>query len=270
MPTHHAPRASLLAVLAALAALVPVACGPGQGRGSEPTEPDRPESTVETAAGTTGVPLDSAGSVLGLSRMTDGDAIPDTVRREYEDRFGLTWLAAAPFNNSQALATTPELAARHGLQTYSDLAGKAPDLRLGGPAEFATREDGLPGLQAEYGGFLFQAFVTLGTGLLRYDGLRDGLVDVVVAFGTDGRIAADGLVVLEDDRRYYPLYQVAPVVRLDALAAHPDIAPVLDALAPLLTDTAMASLNYQVDVAGRPVSEVAAEFVRAMRLERAP
>jgi len=260
----------LLAVLAALAALVPVACGPGQGRGSEPTEPDRPESTVETAAGTTGVPLDSAGSVLGLSRMTDGDAILDTVRREYEDRFGLTWLAAAPFNNSQALATTPELAARHGLQTYSDLAGKAPDLRLGGPAEFATREDGLPGLQAEYGGFLFQAFVPLGTGLLRYDGLRDGLVDVVVAFGTDGRIAADGLVVLEDDRRYYPLYQVAPVVRLDALAAHPDIAPVLDALAPLLTDTAMASLNYQVDVAGRPVSEVAAEFVRAMRLERAP
>jgi osmoprotectant transport system substrate-binding protein len=70
---------------------------------------------------------------------------------------------------------------------------------------------------------------------------------VIVAFGTDGRIAADQLVVLEDDKSFYPIYNIAPVVRMDVLGANPSLADALNAVAPLLTDDVMAGLNFQVD-----------------------
>lgn len=201
-------------------------------------------------------------TVLGMEPMSDAEEIVETVRREYEERFDITWLQPAPFNNSQALATTRAVAEEYGLETYSDLAEQAGQLVLGGPAEFTEREDGLPGLQAEYGGFEFEEYVQLGTGPLRYDALQEGRIDVVVAFGTDGRIAGDDLVVLEDDRNYYPVYQIAPVVRLDTLAGNGRIADVLNQLAPLLTDQVMSRLNYEVDVAGREYPDVALEFLQ--------
>jgi osmoprotectant transport system substrate-binding protein len=68
-----------------------------------------------------------------------------------------------------------------------------------------------------------------------------------VAFGTDGRIKGDGLVVLLDDKGAYPIYQIAPVVRQDTLEKYPQIAEILNKLAPLLTDDVMSGLNFQVD-----------------------
>ncbi len=105
------------------------------------------------------------------------------------------------------------------------------------------------GLDAAYGGFVpkFKEFKPLGTGALRYDALQNGEVDVIVAFGTDGRIAGDKLVVLQDDKNFYPIYNIAPVVRQDTLANNPGIADALNAVAPLLTNEVMAGLNYQVD-----------------------
>ena len=87
----------------------------------------------------------------------------------------------------------------------------------------------------------------MGTGSLRYDALKNGDVDVIVAFGTDGRIKGDQLVVLQDDKNYYPIYNIAPVIRQDALQKNPQIADVLAAVAPKLTDEVMSGLNYAVD-----------------------
>jgi osmoprotectant transport system substrate-binding protein len=181
-------------------------------------------------------------------RYTDAAAILDAVRAGYEEQFQLTWLDASPFNNTNVFATTPEIAEQYGLTTYTDLAANAPELRLGGPAEFPDRVD-TQGLSEMYGGFVptFKEFKALGTGALRYDALQNGEVDVIVAFGTDGRIAGDNLVVLEDDKSFYPIYNIAPVVRMDTLATNPGIADALNAIAPLLTDQVMAGLNYQVD-----------------------
>lgn len=182
------------------------------------------------------------------NRYADAAAILDAVRQGYEEQFQLTWLDASPFNNTNVFATTPAIAEQYGLETISDLAAAAPELRLGGPAEFPDRVD-TQGLDEAYGGFVptFMEFKPLGTGALRYDALQSGEVDVIVAFGTDGRIAGDQLVVLQDDASFYPIYNIAPVVRMDTLAANPGIADALNAVAPLLTDEVMAELNYQVD-----------------------
>ncbi len=181
-------------------------------------------------------------------RYTDAGAILDAVRAGYEEQFQLTWLDASPFNNTNVFATTQAVADQYGLRTYSDLAANAASLRLGGPAEFPDRVD-TQGLDEAYGGFVsnFAEFKPLGTGALRYDALAAGEVDVIVAFGTDGRIAGDQLVVLEDDKSFYPIYNIAPVARMDTLQANPGIADALNAVAPLLTDQVMAGLNYQVD-----------------------
>jgi osmoprotectant transport system substrate-binding protein len=186
-------------------------------------------------------------TVLKEKPIADAQGIVEAIRKGYKEKFRLTWLDPAPFNNTQALAMTKEVAEKHGIKTYSDLASKAGELRLGGPAEFAEREDGIKGLQKAYGGFNFKEFAQLGTGSLRYEALKNGQVDVVVAFGTDGQISGMGLVVVRDDKGFYPIYQVAPVVRDDLLEKNPKVAETLNKLAPLLTDEVMAGLNWQVD-----------------------
>jgi len=186
-------------------------------------------------------------TVLKLEPIADPQKVLETVRKGYKEKFNLAWLDPAPFNDTQALATTKAVSEKSGIKTYSDLAAKAPQLRLGGPAEFAERADGIKGLQKAYGGFQFKEFKQLGTGSLRYQALTSGQVDVVVAFGTDGQLSGLGLVLLKDDKSFYPVYQAAPVVRADALDKNPNIAPTLNKLVPLLTDEVMAGLNWKVD-----------------------
>jgi osmoprotectant transport system substrate-binding protein len=186
-------------------------------------------------------------TVLNMEPIQDREQIVQTVRSEYETQFNLTWLEPAPFNNTQALAMTQEKSDQYGIKTFSDLATQAENLVLGGPAEFIERADGLKALQDTYGGFQFREVRQLGTGSLRYQALLDGQIDVVVAFGTDGQIEGYGLVLLEDDMDLYPVYQIAPVVRLDSLEDKPQIPDILNPLAPLLTNEVMSELNWQVD-----------------------
>ncbi len=183
------------------------------------------------------------------------------VRDQYARQFGLTWLDPAPMNNTEALATTRAISTRYGIRTLSDVALKAPQLRLGAVPEFVHRPDGLPGLRRVYGGFDFKAVTLLDFGL-KYQALLAGDVDIVVAFGTDGAIVADDLIVMRDDKHLFPPYQVAPVVRTVTLQARPAIATVLNRVAPLLTDRVMQSLNNQIDGAQkREPAEVARDFI---------
>ena len=203
--------------------------------------------------------------VLKLPPMTDRAKTFETVKDEYERRYHLTWLKPAPMNDSQALATTPAVAAKYGLKTLSDLAREAPKLRLASVPEFTDRPDGLAGLRKAYGGFEFESIRYIAIGL-KYKALLDGDVDVAVAFGTDGQIDADHLVVLEDDKRFWPPYQVAPVVRDDALAKFTTIGPALDSLAPHITDAAMRKLNWRVDGNHEEPADVARDFLHAAGL----
>jgi osmoprotectant transport system substrate-binding protein len=84
-----------------------------------------------------------------------------------------------------------------------------------------------------------------------------------VAFGTDGEISAFDLMILEDDKRLFPPYQVAPVVRKEILEKYPEISGILNELAPRLTDDAMRRLNYEVSGNQREPVDVAREFLQA-------
>jgi osmoprotectant transport system substrate-binding protein len=204
-------------------------------------------------------------TVLKLPANSNRQQVFDTVSQEYKKRFNLVWLDPAPMNNTQALAMTQEKAQQYGIKTISDMVAKASQLRMVSTPEFQEREDGLPGLKKAYGNFSFKKLTPVDSGL-RYTALVQGEADVVEAFGTDGQISAYKLVVLEDDKKLFPPYQVAPVVRQAALDANAGLADTLNALAPKLTDDTMRRLNNEVDGNKREPADVAKEFLTQANL----
>lgn len=199
--------------------------------------------------------------VLHFPPMHDAAKLFQTVRSHYERAYGLTWLRPSPMNDSQGLATTQATAQRYGIRTLSDCAKAAGRLRLAAVPEFVARADALPGLQKFYGGFNFKEVKTYDIGL-QYTALQRGDADVATAFTTDAQIAVQNLVVLQDDKRFWPPYNVAPVVRLTALHRHPEIARVLDAVSLRLTDTAVRRLNLEVNIQHVDSAQAARDFLK--------
>lgn len=204
-------------------------------------------------------------TILKLPASSNQKQVFETVSKAYQQKFKLIWLDPAPMNNSQALAMTEAGAKKYGIKTISDLAKKASQLVMIGPPEFEAREDGLPGLQKAYGNFKLKAYKGADPGL-RYQALKDSQADVVVAFGTDGELSAFNLVVLEDDKKLFPPYQVAPVVRQEILEKNPKIKEALNALAPKLTNETMQRLNYEVSGKKREPAAVAKDFLTKEKL----
>ncbi len=201
--------------------------------------------------------------VLHLPPIADPRKAYGVVSREFERRYGIVWLRPSPMNDSQALATTRPIAQTRRLATLSDVSRAAPQLRLATIQEFLARPDGLPGLQRVYGGFRFAQVRTYDIAL-KYQALLEGRADVATAFSTDGEIATDALVVLRDDRHFWSAYNIAPVVGRAALAARPQIARVLDAVSPAITDKAAQTMNAAVEKSQQDPADVAAAFLRSI------
>ncbi|MGF1477935.1 MAG: glycine betaine ABC transporter substrate-binding protein [Cyanophyceae cyanobacterium] len=188
------------------------------------------------------------------------EEVYNVVKETYAEEYDVAVLEPTSFNNTYALVMPKDLANELGVETVSELSQKASDLTLGVDLEFAERGDGLPGLQTTYGGFNFEEVVTLDPGLL-YSGLEEGEIDVTSGYGTDGQIAAYDLVVLEDDKNFWPPYPAAAFVRQDTLAEHPEVAERLNEVAAVLDADTMQRLNWEVAGNGREPDEVAREFL---------
>jgi glycine betaine/choline ABC-type transport system substrate-binding protein len=183
----------------------------------------------------------------------------DIVRTEFAEQFDMVWLDPLGFNNTYALLVTQETADELGVSTISELVEHAPDLSLGTDIPFPARPDGLPGVEAAYD-IHFGDVVPMDVGLL-YSALDGGEIDVAVGYSTDGRIPRLDLVILEDDRDYFPPYYAAPVVNGDLLEEHPEVGDILNQTAGLYDDATMAELNAQVDEEGMDERDVARAFL---------
>ncbi len=201
--------------------------------------------------------------VLHHAPVADPRAIFAIVQREFARRYDLRWLPASPMNDSQALATTQQLAAKYKLRALSDLAPVSSRLRLATIPEFLTRADGLPGLQRLYGGFHFESIHTFDIAL-KYQALLAGAADIATAFTTDGAISTNHLVVLQDDKHLWPPYNVAPVLRA-ATASDSKLVGALNAVSPHITSTDAAEMNAAVEDRQQDPADVAAAFLRNVR-----
>jgi osmoprotectant transport system permease protein len=127
-------------------------------------------------------------------------------------------------------------------------------------AEFLTRSDGYMGLSRRYGLEFSSEPIQMDPGLM-YRAIADGAVDVIDGFATDGRIPAYGLVVLKDDKGFFPPYYAAPLINSKTLEKYPEIEQILNRLAGQITSDTMQKLNYEVDEKGRKAENVAREFL---------
>jgi len=184
-----------------------------------------------------------------------------TVQKEFEKSYGITWLEPFGFSNTYAVAVRKEVAERLGVSRISDLNERASELNAGWSVEFLNREDGLPGLREHYG---LKLASTRGMEHgLAYEAVRSGKVDLIDAYSTDGKLLKYPLVLLEDDKRFFPPYECAPVARMETLRRHPELRAVLSELAFRISGEKMQKLNYEVEEEGRPFADVANSFLIA-------
>ncbi len=196
--------------------------------------------------------------------MSDPRAVYDKVKAAYKEKWNLVWLEPWGFNNTYTITMRQEDADKLGIKKISDLKDKAANMVIGATQEFIPRPDGLAGLQEKYG-FRFKEAKGMDPGLM-YQALKEGKVDAISGFATDGRIPAFNLVNLIDDLNYFPPYFAAPVVRGDLLEKDPAIAVLLNKLAGKLNDTTMAKLNYEVDGNKKDPADVARQFLKDVKL----
>jgi osmoprotectant transport system substrate-binding protein len=195
-------------------------------------------------------------AVLKLPLANDPAGVFDRVAREYERRFHLTWLRPLGFNDTFAMVVRRD----ERFATISEAARRPAPWKLGVGYEFLQRPDGLAGLAKIYGLNLNGQPVTMDLGLL-YRALEDRQVDMIAANSTDGLLSARPVTVLADDKRYFPPYRCAAVVRDDALERFPGLRAALEELSGGINDDTMRRLNYEVDGKHRPAAEVAGEFL---------
>jgi osmoprotectant transport system substrate-binding protein len=193
-------------------------------------------------------------AILERPPIADPDSVLLAVESEYADRWDLAWGPPLGFDNTFALVVRKADADSLRLGTISDLAAVAPGMIAGFGPEFMAREDGYPGLSRTYA-LEFGEVRQMELGLM-YRALEEGGIDVAVANSTDGQIAGLGLVVLRDDRRYFPPYQAAPVVRRETLERLPAVWDALQGLEGALDDEQMRRLNQRVAVEGEDAATV--------------
>lgn len=185
------------------------------------------------------------------------------VKKEDLAKNKLVWGPMAPFNNTYAFAVTDEFAEKNQVKTSSDMAAyinKNKGSTVCVESEYAARPDGYPGYKKMYK-FQGEKFKSLGTGVV-YTQLDKGSCDFGEIFTTDGRLAALGLTVLDDDKKYHPLYNGVAVTRADFDKANPQVLEVLTPLSEALTTEVMTGLNKKKSADGEAPDKIAEDFLK--------
>ena len=199
--------------------------------------------------------------------ITDPMECYDVVKKEDLEKNGLVWLPMMSFNNTYCLMMRRDDANKKGITTISDLSAYVKehpkDVAFGLNAEFYARPDGYKPLQKKYD-FKFPAnkIKKMDSGLV-YKALKDGEVEVSMGFATDGRIAGFDFVVLEDDLKYFPVYNPAPVLKKETAEKYPELSGLFAKLGEKLNTEEMTQLNYSVDIEHKDARQAASDWLKA-------
>lgn len=196
--------------------------------------------------------------------ISDMNEVYSTVKSEFKKLYDIEVLKQMNFNNTYVLAVTEDTAKKYNLETISDLAKVANEMKSGTTFEFSNREDGLVGLQKKYN-FEIGENIPLDSSP-RYVALINGEVDIIDAFSTDGLLKKFKLKALKDDKEFFPPYYAIPIIKSDTLEKFPEIEVILEELGSILTDDVMMELNYKVDELQEKPEKVAKDFLKEREL----
>lgn len=199
-------------------------------------------------------------AVLKESYAGDPGSVYTRVKTAYQQRFNLEVMAPLGFNNTFAMVIRGEDARRMRIGNLSQLSQYAPQMKLGVGYEFLERKDGYQGLVRTYNLNFVEAPRVMDLGLL-YRALENRSVDIVAGNNTDGLIEALGLVVLEDDKHYFPPYDAVPIVRPQTLQHFPASRAAFADLAGRISAEQMRKMNYAVDGKKEDAAQVVGDFL---------
>ena len=182
--------------------------------------------------------------------------IHDRVKQLYRERFDLRLGPPLGFSNDYVVAARREVAESAGLATISDLA-RRPELLIAAGYPFFERADGFRGMLDYYGFVAPPETVAVDLDMV-WQVIGSGESDIAIGNSTDGRIAKLDLVLLEDDRSWFPPYQSAVVYRP---AAVPAVARAAERLGGMFDNDTMRRLNERADVEGEAPAAIAAGFL---------
>ncbi len=185
----------------------------------------------------------------------------EDMQESYKQDLNMQWIGMYGFNNTYGLVVRREIAEQYDLQTYSDLSAVSDQLIFGAEYDFFEREDGYDALCEAYD-LNFKETMDLDIGL-KYQAINQGKIDVMVIFTTDGQLTASDVLVLEDDKQFYPSYLCGNVIRTEVLEKHPELEAVFQKLTGIISDSDMAQMNYEVETEGKEPEDVAEEFLRS-------
>ncbi|HLT22673.1 MAG TPA: glycine betaine ABC transporter substrate-binding protein [Bacteriovoracaceae bacterium] len=187
----------------------------------------------------------------------------------------LIWLEPSRLDNGYALTMPRGVSEKLSIKSIDDLARYIKKEHKEDPRkknllavdfEFASRPDGLKPLQETYEfSFKRNEIKQMDPGLV-YMALKNQQVLVGLAFPSDGRISGFNLVVLEDNRQFFPSYFVTAVVRKKVLDKHPKLATYLNNIAAKLDTPTMTELNRRVDIDHESIEKVARDFLKQQGL----
>lgn len=201
-----------------------------------------------------------------ISEFLKEEAINNNEEDVYEqarggmlEKYNMEMLSPMKYNNTYALAVSKAMAKKHKLENISDIKSIQETIQAGFTLEFNDREDGYLGIQKLYGIKIDQ--IKTMEPKLRYQAMKSGDIQLLDAYSTDSEIRQYDLTVLTDDLQLFPPYQGAPLVREETLEKYPEIERVLNKLAGKITDDEMREMNYQVNVEGKNIADVARAFL---------
>jgi len=194
----------------------------------------------------------------------------ELVKKLDQQKNQITWLTPSPANNTWAIAIRKDVASANKLKTLTDLGNwinHGGRFKLAASAEFIERADALPAFQTAYGFTLRQdQLLTLAGGdtsvTIKAAAEQTSGVNAAMAYGTDGPVAALGLVTLDDVKGVQPIYAPTPIIRSDILAKQPKIAVLLKPVFLSLTGPVLQKLNASIAIEGRDARKVAQEYLK--------
>ena len=183
----------------------------------------------------------------------------------------IVWLEPANANNTWAIAVRKDLATANQLRSMDDLGryiAMGGTFKLAASAEFMERTDAMPAFQAAYGFKLRadQALVLAGgdtAATIKAAAEKTSGVNAAMAYGTDGPLAALGLLVMEDPKGVQPVYAPAPLVREEVLKRHPAIATILAPIFKSLDTPTLQMLNARIQLEGQDPRKVASGYLQS-------
>ncbi|WP_210617677.1 ABC transporter permease/substrate-binding protein [Mammaliicoccus lentus] len=213
--------------------------------------------------------LEFTGTVLGeLTKETPKSTTEKDVYNQANDslekKFDMQLLEPMKYNNTYALAVKEEYAKKYNLKTISDLKKVEDDIRPGFTLEFNDREDGYKGIQNKYN-LKFNDVKTMEP-KLRYQAIESNDIDLIDAYSTDAELKEYGMVVLEDDKKLFPPYQGAPMMKKETVEQHPDVVKAMNKLKGKISDEEMQEMNYRVTVKDEDAYQVAEEYLKKNNL----